>query len=270
MTHQDAYQNDLAYIHDTGFGGFARGSAPGLLSLLQENGITEGIVVDLGCGSGIWTRALADSGYEVVGVDLSPAMIEIARQRVPEAKFHVQSFVEFPIPVCRAVTALGEVFNYLFDPKNSLRTLRRVCKGVFDALTPNGLLVFDVAAPGRCKGIKQRFMEGDDWTCLVEVNQDIAKQRLTRRIVSFRKVGDTYRRREESHTQQLYPGARIAEMLRDIGFRVRMVRSYGDFPLAERVVGVVARKPEPRPGRTRHPEGHLPDGPRRPIRRRGG
>src|SRR6516165_376478 len=122
MIPADAYQDDLAHIHDTGFGGFARGSAPGLLSLLRQNGIREGVVVDLGCGSGIWARALADSGYEVVGVDISPAMIALARQRVPEATFHVQSFVEFPIPGCRAVTALGEVFNYLFDPRNSLRT----------------------------------------------------------------------------------------------------------------------------------------------------
>jgi SAM-dependent methyltransferase len=243
MTPANAYESDLAYIHDSGFGGFARGSAPGLLSLLQENDITGGLVVDLGCGSGIWARALADLGYEVVGVDISPAMIELARQQVPEAQFHIQSFVEFPIPACRAVTALGEVFNYLFDPKNSLRTLRRVCKGVFDALPPHGLLVFDVAAPGRCKGIRQRFTEGDDWTCLVEMHQDVARQRLTRRIVSFRKVGDTYRRNEESHTQQLYPGAKIAEMLRQIGFRVRLVRSYSGYPLPERVVGIVARKP---------------------------
>jgi 2-polyprenyl-3-methyl-5-hydroxy-6-metoxy-1,4-benzoquinol methylase len=67
MTNADAYQNDLAYIHDTGFGEFARGSAPGLLQLFQQNGIIEGLVVDLGCGSGIWARALADAGYEVVG-----------------------------------------------------------------------------------------------------------------------------------------------------------------------------------------------------------
>src|SRR5439155_10298492 len=107
-------------------------------------------------------------------------------------------------PACRAVTALGEVFNCLFDPKNSLRTLRRVCKAVFDALTPNGLLIFDVAEPGRCRGLTQRFMEGEDWTCLVEYRQDVAKQQLTRRIVSFRKVGDGYRRHEETHTQQLY------------------------------------------------------------------
>src|SRR5262245_46593229 len=219
MTHADAYRNDLAYIHDAGFGGFARGSSPGLLSLFRQNGIAEGVVVDLGCGSGIWTRDLADSGYEVVGVDMSPAMIELARQRVPEATFHVQSFLEFRMPACRAVTALGEVFNYLFDPKNSLRTLRRVCQGVFDALTPKGLLVFDVAQPGRCQGVTQRFMEGEDWTCLVEYRHAVARQQLIRRIVSFRKVGDAYRRQEETHTQQLYAGTRIAEMLRKIGFR---------------------------------------------------
>jgi SAM-dependent methyltransferase len=243
MTQVRAYQSDLAYIHDTGFGGFARGSAPGLLQLLRQNRITGGLVVDLGCGSGIWARALADHGYEVVGVDISSAMIELARQRVPEATFHVQSFLKFPMPACRAVTALGEVFNYLFDPKNSLGTLRKVCKGVFDALTPNGLLVFDVAQPGRCKGIIQKFMEGDDWTCLVEVHRDASKQQLTRRIVSFRKVDGTYRRQEETHTQQLYPGTRIAEMLRKIGFRVRQVRRYGDYRLSPGVVGLVARKP---------------------------
>ena len=243
MTHADAYQNDLAYIHDTGFGGFARGSAPGLLSLFRHNGITDGLVVDLGCGSGIWARALADSGYEAIGVDISPAMIELARQRVPEATFHVESFVEFQLPTCRAVTALGEVFNYLFDPKNSLRTLQRVCQRVFDALTPKGLLVFDVAEPGRCQGITQRFMEGEDWACLVEFKQDVARQQLIRRIVSFRKDGGTYRRHEETHRQQLYPGTKIADMLREIGFRVRLRRHYGNHRLSPGVIALVARKP---------------------------
>jgi SAM-dependent methyltransferase len=243
MIHTGAYECDLAYIHDRGFGAFARGSAPGLLNLFRQSGITEGLVVDLGCGSGIWAKELADSGYQVMGVDISPAMIELARQRVPEAAFHVDSFVRFRMPSCRAVTALGEVFNYLFDPNNSLGTLRRVCKGVFEALTPRGLLVFDVAEPGRCKGLTQRFLEGDDWTCLVEIRQDVAKQQLTRRIVSFRRVGGTYRRHEETHTQQLYRGTKLAEMLRDIGFRVRQVRSYGQYPLRPGVVALVARKP---------------------------
>jgi len=243
MPHTQAYENDLAYIHDKGFGKFARSSAPGLLHLLQKNGITGGLVVDLGCGSGIWARELVDNGYEVIGVDLSPAMIELARQRVPKAQFHVKSFLEVPVPPCRAVTALGEVFNYQFDPNNSFRALQRVCKGVFDALKPKGLLVFDIAEPGRCKEFTQRFMEGEDWACLVEFRHDVARRQLTRRIVSFRKAGDGYRRHEETHIQQLYPGTKVAEMLRAIGFRARLARSYGKHPLSPGVVALVARKP---------------------------
>ena len=243
MSNGDAYQGDLAYIHDQGFGEFARGSAPGLLQLFQRHGITGGLIVDLGCGSGIWANALSDAGYQVIGVDISPAMIELAQQRAPNARFQVGSFVPFHFPPCRAVTALGEVFNYLFDPNNSLRTLRRVFQAIFERLAPDGLLIFDVAEPGRCKGFGQRVMEGDDWACLVEYRNDVARGRLTRRIVSFRKVGDTYRRREETHVQQLIPATTPAEMLRSIGFRVRLLRRYGDHPLPKKSRGIVARKP---------------------------
>jgi SAM-dependent methyltransferase len=243
MLRTHAYENDLAYIHDRGFGEFARGSAPGLLQLLRQNGIADGLIVDLGCGSGIWAKALADAGYQVTGVDISPAMIELARQRAPNARFQVGSFVPFRFPPCRAVTALGEVFNYLFDPKNSLRTLRRVFQVIFERLAPHGLLIFDVAEPGRCKGFGQRFMEGDDWACLVEYRNDVARRQLTRRIVSFRKVGDNYRRREETHIQQLIPTRTLAEMLRAIGFRVRLLRRYGGSPLPKKSRGIVARKP---------------------------
>jgi len=242
MTDPTAYESDLAYIHDQGYGGFARGSAPGLLKHLRETGIRDGRIVDLGCGSGIWARELVDAGFEVVGVDISAAMIEIARQRVPEAEFHVKSFLQFPVPPCRAVTSLGEVFNYLFDADNSLRSLQAMCKNAFNALSPGGLLIFDVAEPGRCRGRTQAFTEGVDWTCLVEYQHDEQNQQLTRRIVTFRKTGDAYRRHEETHRQQLFEEASIVQMLESVGFQVRPVRRYDDYPLAEGVVGFVARK----------------------------
>jgi 2-polyprenyl-3-methyl-5-hydroxy-6-metoxy-1,4-benzoquinol methylase len=110
MNHS-AYETDLAYIHDTGYGQFARGAAPGLLTLLRDAAITGGRVVDLGCGSGIWGAELLRAGYEVTGVDISPGMVELARGRAPGAEFHLASFRQFQFPRCRAVTALGEVFN---------------------------------------------------------------------------------------------------------------------------------------------------------------
>ncbi|MGH3105857.1 MAG: class I SAM-dependent methyltransferase, partial [Rubrobacteraceae bacterium] len=99
------YMEDLAYIHDVGHGDFALESAPGILEILSRNGINDGLVVDLGCGSGLWARELVDAGYRVLGIDISEAMIELSRAKVPEAEFRVGSLFDTDIPPCGAVTA---------------------------------------------------------------------------------------------------------------------------------------------------------------------
>jgi len=53
---EENYGEDLAYIHDVGFGDFAWRAAPGVLARLQRHGVDHGTVVDLGCGTGIWAR----------------------------------------------------------------------------------------------------------------------------------------------------------------------------------------------------------------------
>jgi SAM-dependent methyltransferase len=248
MPHSEAYNVDLAYVHDTGFGDFARNAAPGLLKILEESRgraphmHSSKLIVDLGCGSGIWTRTLVDSGYQVLGVDLSSAMIELARQRVPQGSFLVASFIDAALPDCHAVTALGEVFNYLFDAQHSLSALRGMFQRVFDALEPGGTFIFDVAEPGRCHGRDRTFMEGHDWACLVEYLHNEAAQQLTRRIITFRKIGETYRRHEETHRQQLYERAALVEMLSSVGFRVETLSGYGTDAFPTGVVGFVARK----------------------------
>jgi len=238
-----SYDTDLAYIHDTGFGDFARNSAPGILKIIADCRNTSQAVFDLGCGSGIWAKSLADAGYLVFGIDISAAMIDIARQRVPDAIFLVGSFVDLAISECRAVTALGEVFNYMFDPDCSLTMLRHVFQEVFDALIPGGAFIFDVAEPGRCRDKQQGHWEGSDWACLVDVSHDDARQQLTRRIVTFRQLGDTWRRHEETHVQQLYERAAVAEILQRIGFQVEILSGYGDTAFPAGFVGFVARKP---------------------------
>ena len=101
------YGEDLAYIHDAGHADFALLSAPGILEILARGG--DGLVVDLGCGSGQWARELVDAGYRVIGIDISEAMIELSRKRVPEAEFRVGSLFDADIPPCQAVTAVSEV-----------------------------------------------------------------------------------------------------------------------------------------------------------------
>jgi SAM-dependent methyltransferase len=69
--------------------------------------------VDLGCGSGVTTRAFVDAGHDVLGVDASAAMLELARRAAPAATFIKASALEVPLPDrCAAVVAVGEVLNY--------------------------------------------------------------------------------------------------------------------------------------------------------------
>ena len=240
------YGSDLAYIHDLGFGGFARSAAAWLLEYFSSQRITEGLVIDLGCGSGILAAALVQAGYEVLGYDLSPAMIDISRRRVPTAKFVACSFLEADLPPCIAVTAIGEIFNYAFDGANSARELAKLFGRVYDALLPGGVFVFDGAEPGRAgkSGQTRNFTEGEDWACLFTAQEDRRRKTLTREITSFRKVGKHYRRDHETHVLRLFDRRQILAQLRSHGFRVRTLDSYGSMSFPPGYVGVVAHKPK--------------------------
>jgi SAM-dependent methyltransferase len=237
-----AYEEDLAYVHDVGFGGFAEDASAGLLKLLRGAGIRDGLVVDLGCGSGIWARRLSEAGYRVAGVDISPAMIELARRRAPAGEFHVKSFGQFEFPACRAITALGEVLCYQFDRRNSGRALSRFFRRAHEALASRGLLIFDIAEVGLDRDRPPEGRVGDDWACLVRFEYDDPSDQLIRHITTFRRIGRAYRRREETHRVQLYSVSHIARLLGDAGFRVCATRHYGDYALLPGRVGFIARK----------------------------
>jgi SAM-dependent methyltransferase len=241
------YDADLAFIHDAGFSEWAERSAPGILAILTRNGIHEGLVVDLGCGPGVWARELSNNGFRVLGIDISEAMIEIARRRVPEAEFRVASFFSAKLPVCDAITSISECLNYVFD-SNGRGGIGPVFDRVFKALRPGGVFIFDLAEPGQvnAKRPPRNFSEGEGWTVLVEKHEDSKRSLLTRRIIAFRKSGNGYRRTEEVHHQRLYRPSEISRELRRAGFRVRTLRGYGDYILPPRHRVFVARKPRHR------------------------
>ena len=239
------YKEDLAYIHDVGYGDYSLESAPGILAILAENNIRDGLVVDLGCGSGLSALELTKAHFQVLGVDISEALIAIARTRVPTAEFRVESLFKTHIPACKAVISIGECLNYLFDDVNHAQRLIQLFERIYNALTVGGVFIFDIAEPGQViAGNRVRsFNEGKDWIVLVEKEEDREKFVLSRRIVTLRKVGEYYRRDDELHELQLYEASNITEKLRQTGFTIESMTHYGDYPLPQAHVAFVAHKP---------------------------
>lgn len=106
-----------------------RGLAPEAVTLL-----------DVGCGTGSHARALIDAGFEVDGVDLEPAFVEMARAKCPEGTFHVGDMTDLDLPDrYDAVTCLFSAIGYVRTEAG----LRAAIAGMRALLNPGGVLVVD-------------------------------------------------------------------------------------------------------------------------------
>ena len=97
---------------------------------IRRSGVRAGsVVLDLGCGPGGFCRLAADAGAVVTGLDASPAMIEIARERVPEARFDVGDMHRLPYArdAFDVVTAFNSL-QFTADPLAVLAEVRRVAR----------------------------------------------------------------------------------------------------------------------------------------------
>jgi hypothetical protein len=171
--------------------------------------------------------------------------VAIAQERVPAGRFRAESLLSAKLEPCVAVSAVGECFNYLFDHRNSAKALARLFKRIHGALEPGGVFLFDVATPGRVpgRGVQKTHVQGEGWAVMVSVEEDRSRKQLTRRITSFRQIGELYRRDDEDHRLQLLNRAEITSQLRALGFRVRHLSSYGSLRFPKGYVGFLARKP---------------------------
>ena len=244
MPIESGYRDDLAYIHDVGHGAIARDAAARLVKELAGLG-KKGTVVDVGCGSGILAEAVTGAGYLVLGVDVSEAMLALARARAPSAEFRIGSFVTTALPESVAVTAVGEVLCYAFDSANDDRERAAWFRRAHDALCPGGVLLFDIASPERVplQGSHRTFATQADWAVLAEARVEEPSGKLVRRITSFRRIGTLYRRDDEIHRLSLIDPAATLTMLRDVGFQAEILPAYGSVSLPRGVVAFLCRKP---------------------------
>jgi SAM-dependent methyltransferase len=235
------YSTDLAYVHHAGFSTFAHRAAPEVIRILRGHAVRGGLVVDVGCGAAPLAGHLIEAGYDVLGVDSSPAMIRLARAQAPGARFRVASLATTRIPQCSAVVALNEVISYV--PRRRLVPLRGFFARVYEALRPGGVLIFDFMASARGRTYKGKSRAGGDWAVAARATFDRSAHVLTRDITTFRKIGREYRRARETHRITIYAAAEIRDLLGRAGFTgVTMRRSYGRLRLLPGDLAVVAGK----------------------------
>lgn len=221
------YGADQARIHHERFGDLAADAARLVVGRLAAAGHVTGFVTDLGCGSGILAAQLLAAGYLVEGVDLSPAMVALARETAPHGSFRVGSVHDALIAPSVAVTATGEVLQYATDARAGLAALRALAARVFAALEPGGVFAFDLSLPGRNLGLDVRHVFHDYGSWLLGMHGTEGPDWYERRIVILVEEADgRYRRVDEVHRLVLLDEAAVTGALVDAGFTVEVRPSY--------------------------------------------
>jgi len=228
------YQSDLAWIHHTGYSQHVERVAAGIVQLLRDAGLSAGArVLDVGCGNGLLARRLLDAGFEVRGVDASPAMIELARDYAPSADFEVGRLptglatgVDGALPNADAVVATGHVLNYLHTRADIAQALGELAQ----AVRPGGVIAIDLMTPRyselRVADAVHAKVE-DDWVIVTRFSQP-EPCRFDRMITVFRRAGDSWRRSDEIHRNLTFDVDASLNLLRDNGIDARCRAAFGD------------------------------------------
>jgi SAM-dependent methyltransferase len=235
------YRQDLALVHHLGYGFHADRCASGILELLEPVLATGGLVLELGCGSGLLTRYLLDAGHRVIATDASPAMLELARE-VAEGAEEVRRLVlpDEPIPACDAIVSIGHVLSYLPDEAS----LDRALVAAAGALRPGGVFAIDLCDLrwGQVDRPPNQGRAGDTWAIISEFSTPRPNS-FVRDMVTFVQEADgTWRRDEERHENVLIDTSRVPALLAEHGVEARVSRSFGEEELPEGLVTILGRR----------------------------
>lgn len=194
-----------------------------ILQYLQNHGVTEGRICELGCGTGIMTEKFAAAGYSMIGLDKSTDMLALARQKQEESGSQIlylhqnMEEMELDAPVDAMISVCDSV-NYLLQEDSMNALLARVKEYV----KPGGYFIFDLKTAYCYRNIigNQTWVEQDEevsyiWENYFYEDQDINEYMLT----IFRKQPDSelYERIEEAHYQRAYSIERLRELIAEHG-----------------------------------------------------
>lgn len=236
------YRAELARIHHEGFGFHANAVAPGILRLLEPIREREGLVLEIGCGSGLLTKHLVDAGHRVLATDASEAMLALAREYVPGAEA-VQKLrlPEDPVPSADAIVSVGHPLSYLDDAEQLDRSLIAMAR----ALNSGGLLAFDICdyAWGEARHDEPpKVWFGQDWV-LLTITSVPDRATFRREMTMFiRSAGEMWRRDDELHDNILVNANELLTPLARNGVSAEVKSAFGDETLPHGLVAIVGHR----------------------------
>ena len=181
-----------------------------LISLLKEYGIEDGLVLDLGCGTGNMTEILASAGYDMIGVDNSEEMLDIAMEKREKSGqdilYLLQDMRGFELyGTVKAIVSICDSINYIPEKED----LTDVFRLVNNYLDPKGIFIFDFNTVYKYQEVlgNQTIAEDRDDCSFIWDNYYYEDEQINEYELSlFIKEGssDLYHKYQETHFQRAY------------------------------------------------------------------
>ncbi|MCM1273234.1 MAG: class I SAM-dependent methyltransferase [Clostridium sp.] len=201
--------------------------------LLTEYGITDGIAAELGCGTGNITERLAKAGYDMIGIDNSLSMLDVARSKKTDASsslYLCQDMREFELyGTVSAIISVCDSINYILEPDDLLD----VFSLVNNYLDPKGIFIFDFNTRHYYLDVVADATIAEDredisfiWDNYYDTDADINELALS---LFIRETDDDtlFRKYEELHLQRGYTLDEITKLVQKSG--LELICSYDAF-----------------------------------------
>ena len=194
-----------------------------LVDLLKEYGISDGLVLDLGCGTGNMTELLAASGYDMIGVDNAEEMLEIAMDKREKSGHDIlyllQDMREFELyGTVKAIVSICDSINYITEEEDLLEVFRLAN----NYLDPKGIFIFDFNTVYKYREVlgNQTIAEDREDCSFIWDNYYYEDEQINEYELSlFIKENDSdlYRKYQETHYQKAYALETIRGLVENSG-----------------------------------------------------
>ncbi len=193
-----------------------------ITSLLQEYQISEGLLLDLGCGTGTLTEALSKKGYDMIGIDASLEMLEIAMEKHlasgSNTLYLLQDMRNFELyGTVKAIISICDSINYIL----TLEELIQVFSLVNNYLDPKGIFLFDLNTKYKYHTLladntiaEAREDSSFIWENYYDPDTKINEYHLT---LFLKEKEELYHRYTETHYQRSYSLEEIQTALQKAG-----------------------------------------------------